>query len=194
MLHFEEIFQGASLLVLAVTVFVSFRQLKAATEQARASNEQAKASEKMARLSLEQTELMRAQIHASFRPVITVEESAYGPNSANLILKNIGAGPAIGVVGIYRSGARQSVGSVAVEQTVPFRFDNYLNVIQRPVGPIDPMAQATIDTKPTTALRLEYESITGAKCWTAIDFPLGHEGSFVPETEHGIAMPSLDFF
>ena len=187
---FESFIQTATLLVLAITVFISYRQFKAATEQAKSSEAQAKASESMARFSLQQTGLMQAQIHASFRPVITVTGGAYSNNAATLTLENLGTGPALALVAIYRSGVRKSLGSLAPEKRIQFRFENSLNQVPRLNSALEsePELSATARAIP---LRLECQSVSGAKCWTTVRFKLGGEGPVDPEIEGGIEFPSL---
>ena len=183
--------QTVTLIVLFITAIIAIWQGWAATKQAKASEEQAKASVSMAKLSLEQTELMRTQIHASFRPIVTVMNGAYGPNCATLTLKNVGTGPALAIFGAYRSGYRQPVGSLSAEQTFSFHFDNYHNLVPQLVGPIGPGYQQAKPANGDVPLRLEYQSVSGANCWTTVDFLLGHEGSVEPKIKHGIDMPSL---
>jgi hypothetical protein len=186
----EEHLQAISLLVLAITAVIALWQLVAATKQAKSSVEQAKASVKMAKLSLEQTKLMRVQLHASFRPVVTVADGEYGLNIAMLTLRNLGAGPALAIFGVYRNGLRQSVGDLSAGQTISFRFDNYQNQILRPVGPPRSEYQS-IGANQAVPLRLEYRSVTGAYCWTTVNFKLGGEGPIEPEIETGMDLPSL---
>jgi hypothetical protein len=184
--------QTVTLLVLAFTAGAILWQAIEAGKQAKTSVEQAKASVRMAQLSLEQTELMRMQVHASFRPIVTVTGGAYGPNIATLTLKNVGTGPAIAIFGVYRGGISQIVGNLAAEQTVNFRFDNSLNLVPQPVGPPEPGHHSVNERNQSVPLRLEYQSVSGAKCWTTVDFHLGGEGAVEPEEiKHGINLPSL---
>ncbi len=176
--------QTVTLLVLAFTAVAVFWQ-------AIEGGKQAKASMRLAQLSLEQTELMRTQVHASFRPFVTVLDAGYIPNAAMLKLKNVGTGPALSVVGIYRSQARQEVGDLSPGQMIDFRFENSLNIVPRPVFPLGPGNQSVITAERTVPLRFEYQSASGADCWTTVDFPLGHEGAFAPDIEHGMDLPSL---
>ncbi len=164
----DSVIQGATLLVLAATVLYAARQ--------------AKASESMARFSLQQTELMRAQMHAAFRPFVIVTGGEYGAGCASLTLKNVGLGPALMLSGLYRGGYRQSVGSLEPGKTETFFFDSGHNI-----GP-PPLSPSHEAPKPTqaVALSLEYQSVTGARCWTHVDFPLGRKGSVEPEMEHGM--------
>lgn len=185
----QDVIQALSLLVLATTVFVSLRQLKSATAQARASADQAESSEKMARYSLQQTELMRAQIHHAFRPIIGVSKGLYGINCAVLNLSNFGAGAALNVVGVHRSGYRLPIGTLQVGQMTEFQFKNDQNLIPCPVGPDGHARLAEMQKRNPYPLRLEYQSVTGANCWTTVDFPLGREGEFMPETAFGIDLP-----
>jgi hypothetical protein len=187
----ESHIQAVTLFVLAITAGVAVWQLLAATKQAKSSVEQAKASVRMAQFSLEQTELMRMQVHASFRPIVTVTGGAYGPNIATLTLKNVGTGPAITIFGVYRSGVRQSVGSLSVEQTTSFHFDNYNNVGPERLGPLEPGYQSVSEGNQTVPLRLEYLSASGAHCWTEVKFRLGGEGPVEPEIKYGMDIPSL---
>lgn len=186
----QDVLQALSLLVLAATVLVSLRQLKAATAQAKASVDQAKSSETMAQYSLQQTQLMGNQIHQSFRPIVGVSKARYGPNCALLNLSNLGAGAALNVVGVHRSGYRLPIGTLQVGQTTEFRFNNDQNVIPCPVGPDGPERLAEMNRSNPHPLRLEYQSVTGADCWTTVDFPLAHEGEFMPETAFGIELSS----
>jgi hypothetical protein len=189
---FEVVVQAASVLGLAIALFLSTRQLKAATEQAKSSEEQAKASVRMAQLSLKQTELMRTQVYASFQPIVIGTGGVHDLNIATLTLKNVGIGPAIAVFGVYRSGFRQSVvGSLSVEQAISFQFDNSHNLPLRPVGPLQPGCQSVGGANRTVSLRLEYQSVSGANCWTTVDFKVGGKGAFVPENKHDIDLPSL---
>jgi hypothetical protein len=96
--NFDEFFQCASLLVLAATVYVSYRQ--------------AKAADKMARLSLQQTELTRAQLHASFTPIVEVTGGEYGANCAMLTLQNVGNSPALTLTAICRNAHRDTLGTL----------------------------------------------------------------------------------
>lgn len=190
LMHLQDILQALSLFVLAGTVAVSLRQLKAATAQAKASVDQAKSSANMAQYSLQQTEIMRAQAHQSFRPIVGVSKGLYGPNCAVLMLSNFGAGAALNVVGIHRSGYRLSVGTLQVGQTIEFQFDNNHNSIPCPLGADGPERLAEMNRNNPHPLHLEYQSVTGANCWTTISFPLGHEGEFMPETVFRIEFPS----
>jgi hypothetical protein len=188
---FEVVVQAASVLGLAIALFLSTRQLKAATEQAKSSEEQAKASVRMAQLSLKQTELMRTQVYASSRPIVTGTGGVYGHNIATLTLKNEGTGPAIAIFGVYRGGFRQRVGNLLVEQAISFQFDNSHNLPLRPVGPLQPGCQSVGGANRTVSLRLEYQSVSGANCWTTVDFKVGGEGAFEPEIKYDIDLPSL---
>lgn len=177
--------QLASLLVLTFTAFAILWQ---ATE----AGKQAKASVKMAKSSLAQTELMRMQAHATFRPVVTVTHGSYGQNVAMLTLKNLGTGSALGVVGLYRSGAQQRVGSLSSAEETSFRFDNTLNRPPQLVGV--PMTESTLlpAASGDVTLRLEYQSVSDANCWTTINFRMV-EGVRVEfdEIQHGMDSPSL---
>lgn len=186
---FEGIFQGASLLVLAATVFVAYRQMKEATAQARASERQAKSSEQMAERSLQQSETMRAQLHATFRPVVEVTGGAYEREAIKLELTNVGTGPALALSCIYRSGHRESIGSLEAGKSTVFKFIRSANEVQPPVGPPEVRAQWKGPTQ-EMPLRLEYQSVTGAKCWTNVDFELGAEGAVVAQNESGWSIPT----
>lgn len=177
--------QTLTLVVLAFTaIAIVWQAIEART--------QAKASEKLAQLGLDQTKLMRIQALASFRPIITVTHGTYGLNVAMLTLKNLGTGAALGIVGIYRSGFRQRVGSLSAEEATSFQFDNSLNRILRPVGPPITEGQSVRAANGDVALRLEYQSVSGANCWTTVQFRLGGEGAFeVDEIKHGMDSPSL---
>ncbi len=179
-------FQVAPWVGLALTLYYSSRQLKAATAQARASEIQAKASEQMARLSLEQTELIRAQIHASFQPTIDAV-GEYGKNCALFTLKNIGNGPALNLFAQYIGGVRVPLGNLERAASIPFQFDNYLNQQQRRIGNGKP--EIVLPPVQNVPLRLEFHSVTGASCWTNIQFKLGCEGPLKPEIEHGMDLP-----
>jgi hypothetical protein len=177
--------QIASLLVLAFTS-------GAILWQAIEAGKQAKASVRMAKTSLAQTELMRTQIYESLRPVVTVAGGEYGPNIATLTLKNLGAGAALGIIGIYRSGFRQRVGGLSAEESVVFRFDNSLNQNPRLVGPPITKSGTLGAANGDVSLRLEYQSVSGANCWTMVDFKLGGEGGVeIDEIKHGMDFPSL---
>ena len=153
---------------------------------------QAIASVRMAKSSLEQTKLMRMQIHESLRPVVTVAGGKYGPNSATLTLKNLGAGAALGIVGIYRGGGTQRVASLSANESTSFPFDNSRCNISDPIGPPEVVFKARSEASARPPLRLEYESVTGAKCWTTIKFKLGGEGEVEPdEIKHGMDAPSI---
>jgi hypothetical protein len=173
---FDEFFQGASLVVLAVTVYVSYRQ--------------ARAAEKMARLSLEQTNLSRTQHHASFRPVVEAT-GLYGPNRVEFKFKNVGISPALRVICICRSGYRQQLGSLAPGQAVNFEFENSFSRSPEFLGPPEQRDKWNAGSQ-VELLRLEYESITGAKAWTSLDFPLGRQGDVGLETRYGMTLPSLN--
>jgi hypothetical protein len=183
--HLYEYIQTVTLMVLAFTAGAILWQ---AIEGRRA----AKASLRLAQLSLKQTELIQTQVHASFRPIVTVTDGQYGPGISTLTLKNVGTGPALTIFGLYRSGARWSVGSLPVDQTVTFRFDNMLNLPPAPIGFVGSGNQPPIEPSRTVTLRLEYQSVTGANCWSTILFPLGRTGSVeVEEIKFGIDLPSL---
>jgi len=182
----EIAFQSAPWVGLALTLYYSSRQLKAATAQARASEIQAKASEQMARLSLQQTELTRAQIHASFQPTIDAS-GEYGMNCALFTIKNIGNGPALNLTAQYIGGVRMPLGNLERAASIRFQFDNYLNQTQRMLGTGRP--DIVLPPVQSTPLRLEYLSITGAKCWTNVQFALGGQGPLNPEMEHGMDLP-----
>ena len=174
---FDSIIQGASLLALAAAVFYSARQ--------------ARSAEKLAKVSLEQTELMRAQLHAAFRPVVEVTGGEYGINCAMLTLRNVGTSPALALSAVCRNGWREKIGSLAPEGIKEFRFDNSYNMAPPPpVGPPEYRAKFKVEIQPVP-LRLEYRSVSGAQCWTTVDFSLGHEGTFQPECDSGWDEPSL---
>jgi len=164
------IVQVLTLAALVVTAAVAVRQLKAATEQARASDAQAKSSEQMAKLSLQQTELMRGQLHLAYRPIIEVTGGEYGTQSATLTLQNVGNSPALGVLAICRSGYQEKLGSLAPDKTRRFRFDHSFNVPTLPIRSTG-APEAEIQSVP---LRLVYQSVSGAKCWSNIDLDIGH--------------------
>jgi hypothetical protein len=186
---FEKFIQSATLLVLAITVFVAILQLRKVTAQAKASESQSKSSEQMARLSLRQTELMRAQLHASFLPVVEVTSGEYVPNGAVLQISNLGLGPAISIKAKTRGGAFFERGSLSPGNGFEFRFENHWNAVLPPAGP---ERQSLVSDGPSQSapLRFEYRSVTGASCWTNVEFPLGHTGAVEPKIEHGMDMPS----
>ncbi len=186
--------QTLNLLVQTVTLFVLAFTAGAILWQAIGGGKQAKASERLAQLGMEQTELMRMQVHASFRPIITIASGTYGHGTATLTLKNLGTGAALGIVAHYRSGFRKSVGSLSASETVIFLFDNSLNHNPILVGP--PITESGILSAANSdvCLRLEYESVSGAGCWTTVDFKLGREaGTELHDVKlkHGMDSPSL---
>ena len=184
------VIQGVTLLVLAATVYVAYRQLKTATAQARASDAQAKSSEQMARLSLQQTELMCAQLHAAFRPVVEVVGGEYGVNNAMLTLQNVGNSPALTLTAICRSGYRERLGALGPDQQRRFKFEGSFNLPQQVIGPPEYREKFKPEIQPVP-LRLEYTSVSGAMCWTNINFPLGRQGVVDPEIEHGMDLPAI---
>lgn len=173
-----------SLGALAVSWFYSAQQLKRATEQAHSSGGQAKAAEQMAQRSLEQTEIMRAQLHAAFCPALNAN-GKYGPNCAYFTIRNIGLGPAFNVTAQYIGGVRLPLGNLEPGATAEFRFDNSLNMPQRMLG----MGKADTVLPPVqnTPLRLEFDSLTGARCWTKVVFQVGGDSDGIVEstTEQG---------
>jgi hypothetical protein len=177
--------QTVTLLVLAFTAGVILWQ-------AIEGRKGAKASVELAKLSLKQTGLIQTQVHASFRPIVAFIDGTYRPDITELNLKNIGPGPALTIFGVYRSGFRQSVGSLSTDQSITFRFDNMLNIPPAPIGFVGSGNQPLAAPSRTVTLRLEYQSVTGANCWTTIVFPLGRTGGVEPEeVKHGIDLPSL---
>jgi len=182
---FLAILQAASFLVLAVTVYVSFRQLKAATQQARASAEQPKSSAEMAELSLKQTEIMRTQFHASFKPVVEATGGKWGTQSVTFTLVNEGIGPALSVVAKTRDGFRQELGNIPTDKSKSFLFEYQRNLPPQHIGPPLSPNEPTLQIQ-SVPLRLEYRSVSGAKCWTNIDFKAGADHPADPKHEHGM--------
>ncbi len=153
--------QTVTLIVLALTAIIALWQSIEATRQA-------KASEGMAKLSLEQTELMRRQMLASFRPILTVTGGEWGTRSASLTVQNIGTGPAVAISAIYLSGSKRSVACLSPEQATKFVYE--------------------FDTGNSGRfpLRFEYQSIVGAMCWTSVTFKLSTSGPIdTDEISHG---------
>jgi hypothetical protein len=184
MQFFEAHVQAVTLLVLAFTA-------GAIVWQAIEAKKQAEASVSLARLSLEQTKLMQMQVHASFRPVVTVTGGEYSPGIATLTLKNVGTGPAIAIFGVYRSQARQSVGSLSANEKTGFVFQNSLNAVPHLTGPLGHGHQPISGPSQDVALWLEYQSASGANCWTTIDFKVSGEGAVEPDNKSGMDLPSL---
>ncbi len=179
-------------IAMVVTAVAAVLGIKSATEQARASGAQANSSEQMARLSLQQTELIRTQLHASFRPVVEVIGSEKGTQSATLTLKNVGTSPALSLMAVCRSGWQQNLGSLAPESMRVFCF-NYSFNLSPPPPLFSPVSQGQL--KPDVQqvpLRLEYASASGAKCWTNVRFKVGGDGPLEPEFEHGMDLPPFD--
>lgn len=109
-----------------------------------------------------------------------------------ITLKNLGTGAALGIVGLYRSGARHHVGSLSAEEAIVFRFDNSLNQNRRLVGPPITKSETLSAANGDVSLRLDYKSVGGASCWTTIDFKLGGKsGIEFDEIKHGMDYPSL---
>jgi len=173
MLTMDTSIQAGSLLVLAATVYVSYRQ--------------ARASERTAKLSMEQTELTRAQLHATFRPIVEVTGEDKTTH-VMLTLKNIGTSPALALTAICRSGSRDNLGNLPPGNERLYRFDNSFNVAPPPAGPPEVREQFAPKIQ-SVPLRLEYKSVTGASYWTAAEFSLGHEGPLDLETEYGMDFP-----
>jgi len=183
--NFLAILQAASFLVLAVTVYVSFRQLKAATEQARASVDQAKSSAQMAELSMKQTEITRAQFHASFKPIVEATGGKWESHGVTFTFTNEGPGPALSVVAISRDGSREELGNMAPGNSRTFLFLYQHNMPVQHIGP--PLAQSrSVTPSQSVPLRLEYRSVSGAKYWTNIDFKPGADYPTDPKHEHGM--------
>lgn len=175
-MSFETIIQAASLLVLAAAVLVSVWQ--------------AKEAEKMATLSLQQTELMRTQLHAAFMPVIEVIGGEHGAQSAMLTVKNLGTSPALSLCAVFRNRWRENLGTIPPESTRRFRFDYSFNSPPPPVGPPASPNQIKAEIQ-SVPVRLEYTSVSGAKYWTNVDFRLGAEPPITFQHEHGMDLPSL---
>jgi hypothetical protein len=181
----DEHIQTLTLVVLTFTGFAILWQALEATKLG-------KAAVKLALLGLKQTELIQTQVHASFRPIVTIIDGTYRPDVTELNLKNVGVGPALLILAVYRSGARWSMGSLSAGQTVVFRFDNMLNHSPAPISFGGPDVPPIIEPGRTVTLRLEYQSVSGANCWTTINFPLGRTGGVEPEeVKYGIDLASL---
>ncbi len=164
-----------------LTLYYSSRQLKAATDQA-------KSSENTARL-------MQAQMQATFRPVVSVASGRYDAGYTELNLKNFGTGPAMGVVAIYPNRTQENLGDMVAGQARGFRYLHAHNHYPQRIV-FEPHPHTITDAAPdpdgkAVTLRLEYQSVTGAKCWTKIYFTvIGSFGGTVnAENESGIDMP-----
>lgn len=159
--------QVITLLVLAASVYVSYRQ--------------AKAAERTVQLSTE-------QLHGAYRPVIDAT-GTYGANFITFTFRNVGNTPALLLTASYRSGSVFKLEALASEETRDFQFQYSLNQIPEPVGPPEDWQEWKIERQKAPPLRLDYKSVTGATCWTNLRFSLGGEGAVDLETEYGMAMP-----
>ncbi|MDE3202268.1 MAG: hypothetical protein KGN79_15255 [Acidobacteriota bacterium] len=171
------IVQVLTLVALVVTVYVSYRQ--------------AKAAERATILSLKQVELMRTQLNSTFRPVVEVTGGEYGVNSASLTLQNVGNSPALMLTAICRSGYRERLGTLGPDKQRKFKFEGSFNLPQQAIGPPEYQDKLKLEAQPVP-LRLEYTSVSGARCWTNINFPLGRQGVVDAEIEHGMDFPLLN--
>ena len=134
--------QTLTLVVLALTALAIFWQAIEARKLARVAV-------RLVKLSLEQTQLVQTQVHATFRPIVTVTGGTYGPNIATLTLQNVGTGPALSVFGSYRSKATQSVGSLSANEERSFAFHYNLNLTPQRIGPPAPGTRQSMNgTKP----------------------------------------------
>ncbi len=105
-----------------------------------------------------------------------------------LTLQNVGNSPALTLIVICRSGYRLNLGTLAVDNRKNFRFDYKFNVAPQPVGPPENREQFKVEIQPVP-LRLEYTSVSGANCWTNVDFPLRGLGEVESEHKHGTDLP-----
>lgn len=83
----------------------------------------------MAQRSLEQTEIMRAQLHAAFCPALDTN-GKYGPNCAYFTIRNIGLGPTFNVTAQHISGVRLPLGNLEPGASTEFHFDNSVDIPQ----------------------------------------------------------------
>ena len=158
------IVQSLTLPVLAATVWMARRQ--------------AKASEQTARYVLQQIDVARAQLHASFCPALDAT-GQYGANCAHFTLRNIGTGPAFNIEAQYIGGIRIPLGNLEPGATTEFCFDNHLNMPQKMIGMGKP--DTLLPPAQDTPLRLEFDSVTGAHCWTKVEFRVGGDSNGMVE-------------
>jgi hypothetical protein len=184
------IVQLLTLIALVVTAVAAVRQFKSATEQAHASEIQAKASERMAQLSIQQTELMRLQVHSAFKPVLDATPAEFRVTSITFVLRNVGNNAALGLTAICRSGYQQEFGTVGPGDQRRFTFQNTFNLVPPVVGS-QKYREEFDQTVQRAPLRLEYSSVSGAKYWMNLDFPLGRDGAVDVKIEHGEEIPKL---
>jgi hypothetical protein len=163
--------QTLTLPVLAATVWATWKGAKAAQQSAQ--------------IAFRQFEVAREQLHASFRPALDAKGS-YGPNFVDFTFRNIGAGPAFNVTAQYIGRVRIPLGNLERGENIAFRFDNHLNIQQRVLGMGKP--DTILPPAQDAPLRLEFDSATGAHCWTNVQFKVGGDSSGPVEitTEQGI--------
>jgi hypothetical protein len=83
-----------------------------------------------------------------------------------------------------------SLGDLERAASIAFQFDNNLNLPQRMLGMGMGRPDKVLPPVQNAPLRLEFDSVTGARCWTNVRFKVGGEGPVEPELEHGIDLPS----
>ena len=164
-----DVVQAITLPVLAASVYVSYRQ--------------AKAAERTVRLSTE-------QLHGAYHPVVDAT-GIYGPNLVNFNFRNVGNSPALLLTASYRSGSVFKLEALAPGETMNFLFLNSLNQIPEPVGSPKDWQEWKSTRQNAPPLRLEYKSVTGASCWTNLRFSLGGVGTVDLEKEYEMSLPPV---
>lgn len=162
-----DVIQAITLLVLAASVYVSYRQTKAAESTVRLSTE---------------------QLHGAYRPVIDAM-GIYGANLITFTFRNVGNTPALLLTASYRSGSIFKLEALAPGETMNFLFQYSLNQIPEPVGSPEDWQGWKNTRQKAPPLRLDYKSVTGASCWTNLKFSLGGAGTVDLEMEYDLAMP-----
>ncbi|MDE3062153.1 MAG: hypothetical protein KGJ51_03745, partial [Acidobacteriota bacterium] len=105
--------------------------------------------------------------------------------------QNVGNSPALMLTAICRSGYRERLGTLGPDKQRKFKFEGSFNLPQQAIGPPEYQDKLKLEAQPVP-LRLEYTSVSGARCWTNINFPLGRQGVVDAEIEHGMDFPLLN--
>lgn len=164
-----DVIQAITLPVLAASVYVSYRQAKAAESTVRLSTE---------------------QLHGAYRPLIDAT-GTYGANFITFTFRNVGNTPALLLTASFRSGSIFKLEALAPGETMNFLFQYSLNQIPEPVGPPEDWQEWKSERQKAPHLRLDYKSVTGASCWTNLRFSLGGAGTVDLEKEFDMAMPPV---
>jgi hypothetical protein len=151
---FLGVVQTITLIVIALNVIIANQQKNAALDQAAASNQ-------LAALSSTQTSIMRNQLEATYKPVLSVTGTTTSGNTLQMTVQNSGPGAALSPIMELANGKTQTMPTIEAGRACEQRIE------------IPDM------TANNNSVRIRYSSLTGA-----------HLGVFVPFIVQGGALVS----